>query len=407
MKTMGKLVYKRKKHYYFRYTINGKRKSQPTGQTNEKKAIAWAIDFKKKLDNPEPIVKFQKTTNPLTFEHATLLYIEGKLGMVLPKFRKTAKGEIKLKTLHDQIRYIENWSHGFRYHKVCEYFMYKSKFNNFPLKRGGLMKIVDINMNLLNTTFSNTSKKISESYRAWRSQQKVTKNGVEINQYISPATINREIGFIRGILNYVYLVKEIRPVMHRGHWKELFVEEKVRPKTTLTIKEEEALYKVLDNYHNKHLKEFIRFSILLAQRKSMNLNLKIKDLDFDAKTIHFYNSKRSKPHVLPMTKEIYTILKRLIGNRYDPEEPVFTYMDKAYKNPTTGFKKALKEAGITKNIRIHDLRHTGAERLASKTQIIQIQKILDHSTITTTQIYANSGNDEQVLEALETISGKN
>lgn len=56
----------------------------------------------------------------------------------------------------------------------------------------------------------------------------------------------------------------------------------------------------------------------------------------------------------------------------------------------------LKQAGITKKITFHSFRHTYASlQLAAGTDLYTISKMLTHSNITTTQIYANVGSEQK------------
>ena len=63
----------------------------------------------------------------------------------------------------------------------------------------------------------------------------------------------------------------------------------------------------------------------------------------------------------------------------------------------------LKQAGIEKKISPHKLRHTYATNLLNAgAELVDIQALLGHSTINTTQIYTNVGQErmEQVVGRL-------
>jgi integrase/recombinase XerD len=63
----------------------------------------------------------------------------------------------------------------------------------------------------------------------------------------------------------------------------------------------------------------------------------------------------------------------------------------------------LKQAGIDKKISPHQLRHTYATNLLNAgAELVDIQALLGHSTINTTQIYTNVGQErmEQVVGRL-------
>lgn len=85
---------------------------------------------------------------------------------------------------------------------------------------------------------------------------------------------------------------------------------------------------------------------------------------------------------LPLSDEAY----RLCGER--GEGQVFKGMSKAM--PALYLKEWIKAAGITKHITFHCFRHTFATlQIASGTDIYTVSKLMTHSNVTTTQVYAD------------------
>lgn len=58
-------------------------------------------------------------------------------------------------------------------------------------------------------------------------------------------------------------------------------------------------------------------------------------------------------------------------------------------------KKMVAKAGLAKNITPHKLRHTYATRLLenNNAQLVDIQALLGHESIATTQIYTHAGQE--------------
>lgn len=81
------------------------------------------------------------------------------------------------------------------------------------------------------------------------------------------------------------------------------------------------------------------------------------------------------------------------GNPIDP-----TYATKRWR-------KVLLEAGIDKNVRLHDLRHTTVDLLyAAGVPESIIMEIVGHSTRATTRSYKSRGNRPQLAQAMKSLS---
>ena len=101
---------------------------------------------------------------------------------------------------------------------------------------------------------------------------------------------------------------------------------------------------------------------------------------------------------LPLSAEAYA----LCGER--GEGQVFKGMSEAM--PSLYLKDWIAAAGITKHITFHCFRHTFATlQIASGTDIYTVSKLMTHSNVTTTQVYAEVVNDLK-REASEKLSLK-
>ena len=142
-----------------------------------------------------------------------------------------------------------------------------------------------------------------------------------------------------------------------------------------------------------HLKPPIAFSLLTGVRQENAIALDWSQVDMKALTITFrIKSKRPgrKPHVLPITEPVLVLLANL-----GPKEvgPVFTYKDQRIRTWKTGWRAALRRAGI-KDFRWHDLRHTfGAWLAQAGVPFAKIRDLMGHASITTTERYAHCRPD--------------
>jgi integrase len=114
--------------------------------------------------------------------------------------------------------------------------------------------------------------------------------------------------------------------------------------------------------------------------------------------IRFRQQKTDEPETLPISSEAV----RLLGDRGRDDEPVFDELEKwqcSYYMP--GW---LKSAGIEKPFTFHCFRHTFATlQISMGTDIYTVSKMLGHTDLKTTEIYAKIV-DQKKKEAANRIS---
>lgn len=153
----------------------------------------------------------------------------------------------------------------------------------------------------------------------------------------------------------------------------------------LTIEELNQLVKT--PFKNDILKRVTLFSALTGLRFANIKELKWDNLEHiqdQGYILKFRSKKSARNETLPISDQAV----RLLGKTKEPEKNIFEgliYSD--YQNKQ--FKNWIKEAGITKKITFHCLRHTYATlQLLNKTDLYTVSKMLGHKNIKTTQIYA-------------------
>jgi len=129
--------------------------------------------------------------------------------------------------------------------------------------------------------------------------------------------------------------------------------------------------------------EFGRYCLCVlwtGGRRRELLNLQWQDVDFENGTIRLTGKTGSRtiPMLEPVKKTLYPI-KKDIGRVFPDWHP---------DTVSHWTQEALKDAGVV-NHRLHDLRHTCATYLLKNgVKIEVVQRILGHSQIATTMIYA-------------------
>ena len=120
------------------------------------------------------------------------------------------------------------------------------------------------------------------------------------------------------------------------------------------------------------------------------IDLKWTDIDFNRNIIHIKLAKGNKDRIVMLSPKLKKNLKTL---DIEKKGNVFkTNRNSKYSLRTIELivKKAAEKAGINKHITPHSLRHSFATHLLEHgIDIRYIQKLLGHSDIKTTMIYAN------------------
>lgn len=126
-------------------------------------------------------------------------------------------------------------------------------------------------------------------------------------------------------------------------------------------------------------------------RSSELINLKIADIDFERSSIHIRRSKYNKDRIVPLSLYMAVELQKYLAL----EQPLTwlfngkllgsTYSSKAIARV---MREAVKEAGISKSVTVHSLRHSFATHLIEDgLNIITVKDLLGHSKIETTMVY--------------------
>lgn len=148
------------------------------------------------------------------------------------------------------------------------------------------------------------------------------------------------------------------------------------------------------------MKQAALFSALTGLRHSDIQKLKWSEIQKHGDTyrIDFKQKKTKGVEYMPISEQAY----QLCGEPREPEQLVFEDLP----NPSwisKPLERWIKSAGITRHITFHCFRHTYATlQLANGTDIYTVSKMLGHTNVKTTQIYAKIV-DEKKTKAANTI----
>ena len=135
------------------------------------------------------------------------------------------------------------------------------------------------------------------------------------------------------------------------------------------------------------IKQGALFSLLTGLRHCDVKKLRWGELQKigDKYRLNFTQQKTKGVEYMPISEQAY----KLCGEPKQPEQLVFADLPDITKI-SPSLKKWIKAAGIHRNITFHYLRHTFASlKLTATTDIYTVSKMLGHTDIKTTQIYAH------------------
>jgi len=212
----------------------------------------------------------------------------------------------------------------------------------------------------------------------------------------SPATVNRELAVLSGVLTLA-VDDELIPSNPCRKVKQLRMDN--QRSRYLTHDEEKRLMAALEG--QDWLKSVVVMAIHTGMRRGEIFKLRWFDVDFSRGLIHVRDTKTAKDRDVPMSGAVREMLERqpkTSGHVFPSPKTGGQLVD--IKRP---FGLACDAAKI-KDLRFHDLRHTAATRMADAgINVVVIAEILGHGDIRTTKRYAHA-MEEAKREAMEKLS---
>ncbi|KZL89941.1 tyrosine-type recombinase/integrase [Clostridium magnum] len=214
-----------------------------------------------------------------------------------------------------------------------------------------------------------------------------------------PCTINIRLRTIKCYLRWLYTEKITTDDISS---KIKLVKVPKDTKEPLTISEVKKIFRVLNLNEYSQFRDYVIMLVILDCGVRINelLNVKIEDFNSKDKTIKIGSetAKTRESRVLPLSSKTVRYLKKLMKIAKDNDEDYIfcsSYGDRIMTvNVIKNFEKYGKRAGITnKQTTPHQYRRTFAvEAVKAGIDIFSLQKMLGHSSISTTRIYVNLDN---------------
>ena len=214
----------------------------------------------------------------------------------------------------------------------------------------------------------------------------------ELAEKFKPGPINRVVILLRYMFNLA-MKWDVKGVTRNPTAGIPLLKENNQNERFLSALDAKALLRAINYSRNKMLKHIIPMLILTGARKREVLDAKWEDFDPDRGTWRIPNTKSGKARVVPLSDTARNLIEKLSANQC---------CDYVFANPNTrkpyasfyySWHTARKDAGLA-DLRVHDLRHSFASFLVNAGRsLYEVQTLLGHSQITTTQRYAHLSTD--------------
>jgi len=233
---------------------------------------------------------------------------------------------------------------------------------------------------------------------------------------ISPRSIKRKFSSLSSYFSYLIDRKTIKKNPLNGIYT---------PKLTkklpivLSVDEIKQIFKQSENTDNELLglrdRCIIELLYSCGLRVSELCELKVNNIQFDANVIRFFG-KGNKERIIPLTfyakewLEKYLYQSRQILSNRKLSDQKYVFLSNNGKRLTRAaiwqsIKKYVNAAGITKTVSPHTFRHSFATHLVDGgANLVEIQKLLGHSDISTTEIYVHLSKefiDSEYMKAFD------
>ena len=171
------------------------------------------------------------------------------------------------------------------------------------------------------------------------------------------------------------------------------LEENNKMERYLSVEEGQRLYQSVCKSDNQMLKHIVSMLILTGARKREVLDAKWQDFDIERSTWRIPITKSGKARHVPLSDGALTVLSSVPVNQHTPYVFANPATNKPFISIYRAWHTARKQAGLA-DVRMHDLRHSFASLLINSGRTLyEVQHILGHTQVKTTQRYAHLSQD--------------
>ena len=143
-----------------------------------------------------------------------------------------------------------------------------------------------------------------------------------------------------------------------------------------------------ENCKNEEVKRLLRIMLFTGLRRGEIWGIERRDINMKSGVYLALNNKRRINKYLKIERHIP---RQVSGDfLYFMIHTDSPFPFQIFKDPgvlSKWGKRLLRQAGLSEDLHLHSLRHTFTTRAAKKIPLRELQKYLDHSTISVTELY--------------------
>lgn len=217
-------------------------------------------------------------------------------------------------------------------------------------------------------------------------------HGLKAKGY-KPGTCNRSLVLIRYAFNLA--IRWEIPGIKANPSKDvpLFDDHDGKRDRFLSQEETQRMFEAVQKSSNPMLQFIISMLILTGARKREVLDCRWEDFDLERRQWRIPITKTGRPRFVPLSNGVLALLANVPHDENCPWVFANPKTKKPYQSIFITWNRARKQAGLS-DVRIHDLRHSFASFLVNAGRsLYEVQRILGHTQIKTTQRYAHLSQD--------------
>lgn len=226
-------------------------------------------------------------------------------------------------------------------------------------------------------------------------------HGLKAKGY-KPGTCNRSLILLRYAFNLAIRWEIAGVKVNPTKDVPLFEDHDGKRDRFLSQEETQRLFEAVQQSDNPMLQYIVPMLILTGARKREVLDAQWADFDLDRRQWRIPTTKAGRPRYVPLSNGVLTLLANVPHDEKCPWVFANPKTKKPYESVFNSWNTARKQVGLS-DVRIHDLRHSFASFLVNAGRsLYEVQRILGHTQIKTTQRYAHLSQDT-LLDAADAV----